>query len=129
MFGYNKYVNNTKIISRSNGKNKDMMMDITLHILKPNSHKIINLKEKETAILLMSGRVKLEWDRNSAVISRKDVFSEDASCLHFPKGVKVKITALTESEILIQSTQNSRIFPVKLYRPEDIQFFISCLKT
>lgn len=126
MFGYNKYVNNTKIISRSNGKNKDMMMDITLHILKPNSHKIINLKEKETAILLMSGRVKLEWDRNSAVISRKDVFSEDASCLHFPKGVKVKITALTESEILIQSTQNSRIFPVKLYRPEDIHFFISC---
>ncbi|MGI6702181.1 MAG: 5-deoxy-glucuronate isomerase [Christensenellales bacterium] len=126
MFGYPEYANNKKIISRTGGKNKDMMMDITLYILKPRETRRIYHKDKETAVLLLSGRLKFDWLNRSETVSRKDVFSEDASCLHFPKGVNVKVTALTECEILVQSTTNERDFAVKLYRPEDIQFFVSC---
>lgn len=126
MFGYPQYINNTKTLSKINGKNKDMLMDITLHILNSDDKKIIKHSDKETAILLLSGKVKLEWDNHSEIISRKDVFSEDASCLHIPKGVRVKITAIKESEILLQSTLNDKTFHSKLYRPEDIQFFVSC---
>jgi len=126
MFGYYDYKDNTKVLTRINGKNKDMMMDIALYILKPDNKKTVFLKDKETAVLLLSGKLKFEWGKHSAIVMRRDVFSEDASCLHFPKGVRVKITALTECEILIQSTYNEKDFHVKLYKPEDIQFFVSC---
>lgn len=126
MFGYPKYRGNVKILSRIDGKNADMLMDITLYLMKENETKLIQIEERETAILLLSGKLKLNWQGEEAVISRKDVFSEDASCLHFPDGVLVEVTALADSEILIQSTENSNCFPVKLYRSLDIQKFVSC---
>lgn len=126
MFGYPEYNNNKKVLSRINGKNKNMLMDITLYQMSKDDSKTINLNDKETAILLLSGKLELKWLDRSEIISRKDVFSEGASCLHIPKGVKVKIKSLEESEILVQSTINNKDFESKLYKPQDIQSFVSC---
>ncbi len=126
MFDYPEFKNGVKTLSQVNGKNRNMLMDITVRILRAGETRSIYKKDKETAILLLSGKIKFSYAGKNETVSRKDMFSEDASCLHFPKGIRVKITALSDAEIIEQSTVNDRAFDVKLYRPEDIQFFISC---
>lgn len=56
----------------------------------------------ETAILLLEGKVKLEWEGHSKEIQRESLFEEEPWCLHVSKNVEVKITALANSEVLVQ---------------------------
>jgi 5-deoxy-glucuronate isomerase len=74
---------------------------------------------KESAILLLEGFVRLEWNGNSQEIKRDCVFEEAPWCLHVPKGIEVTVTALANSEVLVQKTDNKKNFEAKLYTPED----------
>lgn len=126
MFEYPKYIDNKKVLAEIGGKNANMLMDITLYLLEKGEKKSIIFADKECAILLLSGSVKLNWQGSSATISRKSVFAEEASCLHAPCGVNIQIEALQTSEILIQATENKAEFASKLYLPKDIILATSC---
>lgn len=126
MFDYPEYINNKKILAEIDGKNAFAMMDIALFLMNEGESKTFLYSDKETAILLLSGKLKLLWQGREATLSRKSVFSEEASCLHIPCGVEVQAVALTSCEILVQCTLNEQIFEPVLYLPQDIGLATSC---
>lgn len=73
----------------------------------------------ERAYLLVSGKVKLEFDGETKEIERENCFDYEPWVLHVANNVNVKITALGESEWCLQSTDNEKTFPSKLYTPEE----------
>jgi 5-deoxy-glucuronate isomerase len=50
---------------------------------------------------------------------RNDVFTKGPFCLHVCKEIDVIITAVIDSEIIVQSTTNEKVFDAKLYSPAD----------
>ncbi len=111
-YGYNS-------ITEMNGKHQEMLMDISLLRMKRDQSEESNEK-KERAYLLIQGEVKLEWgEGNTKTIKRDSCFTDNPWCLHLPEEMKVVITALKESELMVQKTTNDNSFDAKLYTPEE----------
>lgn len=102
-----------------NGKYPNMLQDIGIHTILPDSVVELSETKKEQAILLLEGLVLLEWNDESIEVKRTCVFEEEPWCLHVPAGVEVKVKALEKSEVLVQKTENEKDFQPKLYTPED----------
>jgi 5-deoxy-glucuronate isomerase len=108
-------------ITDMENKHPDMMQDIGIYTLVEGETVTLLDGSKESAILPLEGEVRLEWNGNSQEIKRDSVFEEDPWCLHIPKEVEVKITALSTCEVIVQKTDNDTVFDAKLYTPEDCQ--------
>lgn len=120
MFDYLEFDSNgKKVVSRIDGVNSNMLMDITVYKMKKGEKLEFLEENKESAILLTEGKVQYQWVSRVETASRKDVFSEPPYCLHMCKGIKVQVTALEDSEILIQSTENDNIFESHFYGPKE----------
>lgn len=111
-FGYNS-------LAEMDGKHSNMLMDVGIYKLKKGEQIDLEDNNKETAILLLDGKVTMEWLNNKETMKRKSLFDEEPWCLHVPRQIKVKIKGETESEILIQKTDNDKDFQSKLYTPKD----------
>ncbi len=111
-YGYN-------VMSEMDGKHRDMMMDVGVLKIKKDEVKSFFEKDKETAFLLLDGTINIEWQGNSKEMSRGSLFDEDPWCLHVSKDVEVKISGVTDAEVIIQKTTNEGSFDSKLYSPED----------
>lgn len=107
-----------KVVSRMDGVNSNMLMDITVYRMKKGE--ILNIHEsgKETAILLTEGKITYQWEMRTEIAARSDVFSEPPYCLHISKDTEVIISAGGDSEIIVQSTINENAFESHFYRPE-----------
>ncbi|AIM16967.1 5-deoxy-glucuronate isomerase [Neobacillus sedimentimangrovi] len=108
-------------ITDMDNKHPDMLQDIGIYTLAEGKEEVLFDEGKESAILLLEGSVRLGWNGHIQEIKRKSVFEEDPWCLHVPKGVEVKLTALAKSEVLVQKTNNEKEFEAKLYTPEDCE--------
>ncbi|MGM0777960.1 MAG: 5-deoxy-glucuronate isomerase [Bacillota bacterium] len=106
-------------ITNVNNKHSDMMQDIGIYKLQGGESETLTDSVQETAVLLLEGAVRLEWNGTSQEIRRDSVFEEDPWCLHVPMGTDVKIVALSDCEVLVQKTENEKSFEAKLYTPED----------
>lgn len=106
-------------VTELDGKHSDMKMDFGILKIKKGKSELFSEK-KESAYLLMTGRVSFEWDGKSREAVRGDFFSENPSVLHVPEGTEVKITALDDSEICVQKVKNSKKFESRFYSPEDV---------
>ncbi|MDD4316426.1 MAG: 5-deoxy-glucuronate isomerase [Clostridia bacterium] len=127
MFSYPKFdKRGTQTLATLDGKNKDMLMDITVHKLKAGEELLLLEHDAEAAALLLYGAVTFDYNNTVVEVSRADMFVDLPSCLHVSRNTAVIITALKDSEILIQGTQNERNFPAKLYLPADIEKTVSC---
>lgn len=73
----------------------------------------------ERAYLLISGEMTFEWEGNSVSVNRPNCFDYEPWVLHVANNVKVTFTAASDTEIVIQRTDNERTFPSKLYTPEE----------
>lgn len=107
-------------ICRENGGEPDMMMDIDILTLSSGTSYTIDDLEKECAVLLLEGEVKIKYEDSEVIAKRSTVFDEKPYCLHVCKGVKITIEALEYSELVLQKAFNERSFPSKLYTPEII---------
>lgn len=110
--------NNEKILCEMNGKNSEMLMNIYVKKMQHGESVSFCEKENETALLLLSGEVTFEFDGKSEKAHRKNVFEEKPYCLHFSKNKQVKVIALTETEILVQQTDNEKEFDTVFYTPD-----------
>ncbi|MFP5113896.1 5-deoxy-glucuronate isomerase [Bacillaceae bacterium C204] len=110
----------TKITDMVN-KHPDMLQDIGIYTLAEGEVNVLYDASKETAILLLEGAVRLEWNGESREINRDSVFNEAPWCLHIAKEAEVRVTALKSSEVLVQKTDNKKLFEAKLYTPEDCE--------
>jgi 5-deoxy-glucuronate isomerase len=106
-------------LTEINGKHQEALMDITVVKLPKGAVETRCETLKETAFLLLNGKLVIQWEDKRETVSRGSFFDEGAWCLHIPKDVKVQIEALADSEILIQGTENSRNFKSKLYSPQE----------
>ena len=111
-YGYN-------VIAEMDGKSSNMLMDVYLYKFKANEQLILHDTDKETAVLMLDGKIKLTWEEQQAELERNSIFDEDPSCLHVAKEVTVKIEFFSEGEILIQKTTNDKKFDSKLYKQDD----------
>ena len=96
----------TKLVEE---KDKMYMNVDSLKCLKDQSF-TFNFSEEEAAFLLIQGEISISYNGKEISCSRKDCFKEEASCLHVSKNTKVTITALKDSEILIQHKENQNTF-------------------
>lgn len=122
MFDYLGFdANGKKIVSRMEDTHQDMLMDITIHQMKSGETLEFEENGKETAVLLLEGSVRYEWLSRSESADRANVFTEAPYCLHVCKGIKVRVTALKDSEIIVQSTSNENVFECHFYTPKDLK--------
>jgi 5-deoxy-glucuronate isomerase len=120
IFGYPEFnQQGVKVLTRTQGAYAEMMMNITVYRMGKGESISFLLTEEETAILLIQGSVSFFWQQSKAAAVRADFFTQGATCLHVCKGVPVTVTAAEQSEVLLQSTVNDRIFESKLYTPEN----------
>ena len=107
------------LVTTMEDKKSDMMMDIGLLKLNSQDEEMFINPGKESAFLLLTGKVKITWNSSAEIMERQSVFDESPYCLHVPANTKVTITAEAESEVLIQATDNAAVFESKFYTPDD----------
>src|SRR3712207_9093413 len=96
-----------------NGKHSNMLMDTGIYKMGKDEVEVALDNKKESAFLLLDGKIKIEWQGNKKEMERHSIFDEDPWCLHVPKNVEVKITAITDAEVLVQKTTNNKEFHCK----------------
>ncbi|MFW5780662.1 MAG: 5-deoxy-glucuronate isomerase [Bacillota bacterium] len=118
--------NNSQMIASINGRNKEMLMDITVHRLLRGEELIVCEQDMESAILLLQGKLELEYDQHVYTVERKNMFKDLPTCLHICKDTAAIVTALEDSEVLLQSTENQNEFKSRLYLPGEVEKVTSC---
>lgn len=127
MFGYPKFnKNGEKVLSKIDGKNKNMLMDISVFSLKKGDKKTFFEPNKEIAILLVLGKINIKAKSINEEAERVNLFDDLPTCLHVCKGTKIVIEAIKDSEIIYQATENDLEFQEKLYRKQDIIRTVAC---
>ena len=106
-------------ITEIKGKNAEMLMDFGILELKAGESQE-NQEEKERAYLLIRGEVVYKWLDNEVCAKRESCFDQEPWCLHVPKGIAIKITALSkDAELAVIMTENEKSFQDKLFTPEE----------
>lgn len=119
-FGYPEFdENGIKVLTEMEGLYKDMLMNITVYKMKNGDVREFYSVNEEQAVLLVTGDVKYQWEKQSRNVKRGNFLKEGIWCLHVCKDTKVTITAFADTEILVQSTTNEREFAPVFYTPED----------
>jgi len=115
-----------KVISRIGGKNKEMLMDVSVFQWKKGQKKYFFQANKEIAILLIDGEIMLSASDIKESAIRKGLFDDLPTTLHVCKGTTVSVEALSDARFIYQATENKNIFSAKLYRKEDVIQTVSC---
>ena len=118
-FSYPEFVEGEKILSRAGDAVNDMMMNITVYKLKAGQKRTFCHAQEEMAVLLVLGNVTFAWQDQVAEGLRNSFIEEGPYCLHTPRAVEVTVTALADSEVLVQTTENTTDFAPVFYRPQD----------
>lgn len=111
-------------ITEEDGVHAGMLLDFG--ILKLKQGEIWkSSEEKERAWILISGSVEFEWNEGDELKkaggSRYSCFDENPIVLQVPKGTKVIIRALEDSELGVEACTNEKEFPPRYYSQEDIR--------
>ncbi|MDF2484554.1 MAG: 5-deoxyglucuronate isomerase, partial [Herbinix sp.] len=69
-----------KAVSRVDGINKDMLMDITVFQMKKGKTYVFYEEDKEIALLLLGGSVEYRWESRIDRAAREDVFTQAPYC-------------------------------------------------
>ncbi|MCD8148382.1 MAG: 5-deoxy-glucuronate isomerase [Clostridiales bacterium] len=128
VFGYPAFDENGEmILTTYDNEYRAMNMDIRVYRMQAGEERTFGRLEEETAVLLLSGEITFAWDGQTAVASRKDVFTEGPWCVHVCKAREITVKAERDAEILVQCTHNEREFSSRLYAPEDAPWGYSCV--
>ncbi len=120
VFGYPAFdETGERILTTYDNEYSAMMMDIRVYKMQSGETRSFQRDGEEIAVLLLSGKITYAWEGNSQTVSRLSVFEEGPWCVHASAGVKITVTAVEESQILVQCTHNDASFEAKIYCPED----------
>ncbi|MCM1025567.1 MAG: 5-deoxy-glucuronate isomerase [Roseburia sp.] len=100
------------------GKNSQMLMDVRVQKLSAGQRLAILAPEKETAVMLLAGKVVFGFEGKEKSAERRSVFLDKSYVLHCCRGKEITITAGEDSRVLIQQTTNEREFDTVFYTPE-----------
>jgi len=120
VFGYPRFDEfGEMILTTHDNEYKEMLMDVRVYTLKSGERRTFSREDEEIAVLLLKGKVVFEFDEKTHLATREGVFTEGPYCVHCCKGELITLEGKEESEILVQTTHNEKVFPTKLYLPED----------
>lgn len=112
--------NGKKILCEMNGINSEMLMDIYVKKLKKGEKLVIDEKNNECAVLLLSGEVNFSVGGSiNEDCKRKNPFEKKPYAVHFSHGTHAEITAFSNSEVLVQMTDNNREWTPVFYNPDN----------
>lgn len=101
-------------------ENKDVKMDFGMLTLENGDSYKFN-EAKECIYTLLSGEVLFQFDGKAEKARRNSCFHENPTVLHVPENTEVEISCNEgKAEVIVQATRNSKKFPAKLYRTEDL---------
>ena len=110
--------NGRKVVCEMNGFHADMGQNIYVYKMSAGDSVSVLEEKLETAVLLLSGEVVFEWAGEKATGKRRDPFEKTPYCLHVCKGTAITVRAVQDSEILVQQTDNDRVFDPVFYTPD-----------
>ncbi len=126
VFGYPEFdASGEKILTTYDNDYSAMQMDIRVYRMQPDECRQFQRKGEEIAVLLLSGKISYAWEDRNETVSRKNVFTEGPWCVHVSAGTQISVTALTQSQILVQCTKNEKKFAPEFYSPEDAPWHYS----
>lgn len=112
--------NGEKILCEMGGKNADMLETIKVKLLKKGEVVELNEKDNEVAVLLTQGEIKFSWGNNTEVCKRANPFEMKPYALHVCKNTPFTVEGIAdESEIVIQMTDNEKVFEPHFYNPDN----------
>lgn len=111
--------NGVKVLSRAGDTVNDMMMNISVCRMKAGEERSFFCENEEMAVLLVLGDLTFRWDDQEQSGHRDSFIEQGPYCLHVPRGVQVTVRANADSEVLVQTTVNDRVFAPVFYCPED----------
>lgn len=107
-----------KILCQENGKNSHMMMDVRVQRLAAGQKLRLLEQEKETAVMLLSGKILYAFEGKREIGERRSVFLDKPCCLHCCRRKEMIVTAQEDSRLLIQQTTNQNGFDTVFYTPQ-----------
>ena len=107
--GYNQY--------SKEDDNYKMLLDVGVLRIKKNETYSFSSNEKEKAILIWSGKVKVKitQDNKEIILERKSIWEDPAMAIHGSRDTNFVIEAINDSELLLQAKTNGNSFSYKLY--------------
>ncbi len=108
-----------KRLCEMDGSNPQMLMNISVWQLTKDARLLCRDDDNETAVLLVKGMIRVEFEGRTEVFERSDPFTELPGCLHTCRGTYFTVVALEDSEIIVEQTDNDVSFPTEVYHPED----------
>ena len=75
---------------------------------------------RETAWLLMAGRIAVSIGNRTEHLSRKSLFDEPPSAVHVSAGERVVFAFEEDAELTVYESANTARFAPRIYRPEDV---------
>ena len=112
--------NGKKVLCEMNGVNADMLMDIYVKKMTKGETLEICEENNECAILLLAGNVNFTVGNTiNENCARKNPFEKTPYAVHFCKGTKAVVTAIEDSEVLVQMTDNDKTWDSVFYNPEN----------
>lgn len=107
-------------ITELNGVHSEMLLDFGILYMHPEDVWECSM-DVERAWLLIRGEVEFSWEGSSYRARRYSCFDENPIVLHVPAGVQVTVTAVQESELCVERTENPKRFSPRLYTQDDIR--------
>ncbi len=112
--------NGKQVLCEMNGINSEMLMDIYVKKLKSGETLEIYEEKNECAVLLLAGKGNFKvGDNIDENCQRKNPFEKKPYAVHFSKQTKAVITALEESKVIVQKTDNDKTWNAVFYNPEN----------
>jgi 5-deoxy-glucuronate isomerase len=108
-----------KGITRIGGRHSETLMDFGILRLRAGETHTTS-GNRERAFLLLGGTLDISWDGQKARVTRASLFDEAPWCLSLSPGSEAVLTAVDgEAEMSVHATENPRMFPTRLYSPEE----------
>ena len=107
-------------LAMARGKGREIGMDVSLLVLEAGETFTLLEPKKEAALLLFCGAATWTAGEEERSVSRKNEFTEEASCLHVCRGTRVVVRASAHTELYLQMVKNERTFPPVFYAPADV---------
>ena len=113
--------NGKKTLCERNGVNPEMLMDIYVYRLKKDTAFAYSSDSDECAVLLLSGKVRFLVDEGKIdeTCERENPFEKTPYAIHACKGTPISVTALEDSEILVQITDNDKKWEPMFHNPDN----------
>ncbi len=117
VFGYPKFdENGEKILTTYDNEYSAMMMDIRVYRMKAGETRSFRKEGEETAVLLLAGKIVFRlMDRRRKSPGRMYLPKAPGPCMCARD--RSSVTAVADSEILVQCTKNEKAFTAVCIRP------------